>query len=189
MTFPTDVFSGVVIEQITDTRVSKTRYYRNRARGNKAPFFMVALTSPPLPYSEYMATMAVIESYEGALEIFALPNPLPALAAFPDYALDVTANAGSKTVILDRQANYRAGDLIQFSSHAKAYRIASVSIGSGVTTIGLSCPLLETVLTSDDVLYGANVIFQVCLEDVSPMDIQASQSKFGVIDVELIEQA
>ena len=188
MTFPTDKFSQIEIEQITDTRTPDARYFRNRARGNKAPFFMIALTSAKLAYAEYLGVIAKLESYENGLEIFTLPNPKPALAAFPNYLLQANVSAGNKTVSLNRIADYQVGDFIQFSNHAKVYRISQITTGTR-TVIGLSCPLVESVTTSHNVIYGANVVFQVCLEDMSPMKIQESIAKRFIVDVELIEQA
>jgi hypothetical protein len=189
MTYPTHEHSKISFEQLDDTRIQGARYYRNRARGNKASFFMFAITSPLLPYAEYMAHTALINALEGALEIFPFANPLPPLATFSGHSLSVNASRGDKSVTVATTADYKPGDFIQFSNHPKGYQIATKTAGSGVITVGLSCPLLEPVTTSHDVLYGADVVFQMSLNSSFTADIDAQNSKFGVIDVELIEQA
>ena len=186
--FPVDKFSQISVEQMTDTRTPSARYYRNRARGNKAPFFMLALTTPPLPYAEHMEVSAQIESYEGELEIFTLQNPLPELASFSNKNVNAAFAAGVKSVVIGGSHAFRVGDFVQFTNHSKVYRIASVATASN-TTIGLSCPLVESINNTTDLIYGANVVFQVCLSDNYSQEVEARNGKFGVVDVELIEQA
>nr|WP_136252880.1 hypothetical protein [Ningiella ruwaisensis] len=179
----------ISIEQMVDTRTSKTRYFRNRARGNKSPFFMLAITSPPMPYAEFMAYSAMVNSLEGSLEVFDLPNPLPALASFSGHRPDTTFNRGLKVIDIDTDADYKPGDFIQFDNHKKVYQIASKSNISGAIRLTLTCPLVETISTATTVLYGDDVVFQVCLNNQFSAEVDAGKSKFGVIDVELIEQA
>jgi hypothetical protein len=185
--FPVDRFSEISIEQMTDTRIPKERYFRNRARGNKSPYFMIALTTPPLPYAEHMEVSAQIESYEGELEIFTLENPIVSLTAFTNKNVNATYLAGVKSLVITGSHAFRVGDLIQFDNHSKVYRISSV-VRTTNTTVGISCPLVESINSATDLLYGANVVFQVCLNSSYSQEIDA-KSKFGVVDVELIEQA
>lgn len=190
MSFPVSLFQKISFEQITDTRMVDERYYRNRQRGNKAPFFMISCTTIPLDYEAYMAASAKIESYESGLELFTLPNPFPITGTqFPDYNLNATVSAGVKSVVMDRVVDYKVGQFIQFSSHSKVYRIADTSSNGVNTTVSLTCPLLEGVLNTDSVTYGANVLFQLCVNDQFTTEVEANNGKFSVIDVELIEQA
>lgn len=186
--FPVDKFSKVTIEQLVDIRISDTRYYRNRARGNKSPLFMISLTSSPLPYEEHTEVSAQIEAYEGELEIFQITNPLPALAVFTNKNVNATFSRGTKTIVITGNHAFRVGDFVQFNNHLKVYRISEVISGAN-TTISLSCPLIETIINTTQLIYGANVIFQVCLSDNYSQEVSIRNSKFGVVDVELIEQA
>lgn len=186
--FPVDKFSQIEIEQITDTRAPDQRYFRNRARGSKSPYFMISLTSVPLRYEEHTEVSAQIESYEGEFEIFTIQNPLPALASFSNKNVNATFLKGSKTVVISNSNTFRVGDFVKFSNHSKVYRIASVAAATN-TTIGLSCPLVESINNTTDLIYGANVVFQVCLADSYSQSVSIKNSKFGIVDVELIEQA
>ena len=189
MSFPIDKFRVAEIEQIDDIRTPKTRYYRDRAVGNKDSYFMIPVTSIPLKYNEYMRVSAIIQSYRGSLEIFELNNPFPAIESFTNLALDSNALAKQSTIYIDGSRGVAVGDFIQFSNHPKVYWIADVSTAASRTTVKLTCPLAENITTSDSVIYGSDVVFQVCLGDSLSSQISSDSSKYGVVDVELIEQA
>lgn len=188
MSYPIHPYAKIEIEQINDIRTSKSRYYRNRARGNKSSYFMLAITSPAIPYAEFVAYSAQIEALEGELSIFTLPNPLPPLASFSGHTVATTANQGVKQITIDTASNYRVGDFVQFAGHAKVYRISGVAQGAQIT-LTLSCPLVETVTAGTAITYGADVEFQLCMTSNYSATTDAKNSKFGVITSELIEQA
>lgn len=186
--FPIGEFSFISIQPMVDTRFNDPRYYMNVARGNKSPYYVMSLTTSKLPYDEYMALTAVIEASEGILETFTIAHPLPALATFSDQNVHANFNAGSKEVLITGNREFKVGDYIQFSTHTKVYRIASV-LRQTNTTIGLTCPLVEDILSSSTMKYGENVEWKFRLNSEFSTDIAARESKFGIIDVELIEQA
>ena len=178
----------ISIEQVTDIRSPDDRYFRNRARGIRAPYFRLSLTTPPLEYAEHMEVSAQIESFEGAFEVFTFANPLPALASFANQNVNASFAKGVKSVVIAGSHAFRVGDFIKFSNHAKVYRISSVTPGTN-TTIGLSCPLIESISAVTDLIYGANVNFQVCLSNNYSQEVSGKNGNFGMVDVELIEQA
>lgn len=184
MIFPIDKFAKVEIEQRNDIRAPKERLTRNRARGTRSPYFALMLATPSIPYNEYIPLSAAIDGYEGALEIFVIQNPIPSIY---ENENDVTIDyeqKGSKQISINYAGNYSAGDFIQFSGHAKAYRIMSVD-GQNIT---LTHPLVQDVADGATVRYGKHVQFQMCINDTHTTTIDVKQSKFGIIDVELIEQ-
>ncbi|MFW8589814.1 hypothetical protein ACOI22_03330 [Glaciecola sp. 2405UD65-10] len=184
MIFPVDKFAKVEIEQRNDIRASKERLTRNRARGTKSPYFALMLTTPSIPYNEYIPLSAAVDGYEGALEIFVVQNPIPSIYENEnDNTIDFEPK-GSKTIGIDYTGNYSAGDFIQFSGSTKAYRIMEVD-GQSIT---LTHPLLTDIAAGESVYYGKNVQFQMCVNDTHTTTIDVKQSKFGIIDVELIEQ-
>jgi hypothetical protein len=189
MTFPTSKFSEYEIEQVTDTRISDERYFRNRARGNKACYYLITLTTPNIEYSEYIALCAKLESYENGLIIFQLPNPQVSLATFGEQSVSRNAATGTDEVSLLGQRSFKVGDFVQFNNHPKAYRFHDVDVRATTTVIKLSCPLVEAVPTSTKMIYGANVNFQVSLNSKFVQKTSVKNSKFGIVDVELIEQA
>lgn len=188
MTFPVNKFSKISIEQVDDTRTPDARYYRTKAQGNKTSYFLFSLTSPPLPYVEYMALSAKVISYRGALLNFSLPNPIPAIAANTGNSVINEAVRGGLQVDVTTSGTYSAGDFIQFSNHNKAYMISDVEVSANVT-LTLTSPLYKTVPSSSLVIYGADVVFNVSLNDEYSAEISVKNSKFGVVDVEVLEQA
>ncbi|GBL02928.1 hypothetical protein [Glaciecola sp. KUL10] len=189
MNYPYHPNSKIEITQVNDTRISKARYYRNRARGNRASYYMISITSPSLPYDQYMELCALYESLEDGLEIFKLPNPLRPLAAFSGHTVESATQAGLKQINIDTNEPYKVGDFIQFDNHVKVYRIAGVLVDGAILTITLACPLYTSVPANTLVKYGADVEFQCSLLNEFRSTINANKSDRGVIDVELIEQA
>lgn len=186
MTFPIYKFRSIEIEQINDIRITNDRLFRNRARGVRQPYFIISLTSIPLKRNEYLALSAEVISYEGAYEIFEFNNPVPALSVVSGSVVFEQTLKGDKTIRIQSGANYQTGDFIQFEGSTKAYLIAGVTNSAGIQTIRLSCPLIKTIALNATVFYGADVVFQMAVRKTN--SVQISTSKFGVIDVELIEQ-
>lgn len=186
--FPINLFSQISIEQVTDNRAPDDRYFRNRARGSRSPYYRLSLTTPMLDYEEHTEASAQIESFEGEFEIFTVSNPFVPLASFANQNVNATFAKGVKSVSITGSHAFRVGDFVKFSNHAKVYRISSVTPGTN-TTIKLSCPLLESISNTTDLIYGANVNFQVCLSSSYSQEVKASDGNFGIVDVELIEQA
>lgn len=189
MTFPYDKFKALSYEQVNDIRLPGQRYFRNRQRGNKASFFMINLQTPQIPYNEYMALVPKVNAYEQGLELFDLPNPWPPENSLGTQLVDATANINSKTFITVGQPDLRDGAFIRFNNHAKVYQIASTEVFGSDTRVHLSSGLVEQITGSNTFVYGSDVNFQVCIIDPLVAEIDASNSKFGVIDINVIEQA
>lgn len=189
MTFPVDKFSSVEIEQVSDTRVSSPRLFRYRSSGNKSPYWMISLTSAPLAYADGVALSAYLDGLQGALTVFDLPNPLPALATNTGCQITTTAGDGASSLTVNTPNDCRAGDFIQIAGNSKVYRITQDSLGAGTKTITITPPLVASVPTAPtNFNYGQDVTFQVALENRSNGTVSASSGKFITHDVELIEQ-
>lgn len=186
MTFPITKFKYIEFEQINDTRITKDRFYRNRARGTQHSYFKFALTTIPLRNDDYRELSAEVMGYEGSFEIFSINNPIPALSSVTSDVTYEQTIKGSKTIRIQTTKDYKVGDFIQFSGSTKAYIISGLTDSGGIKTIRLSCPLIKTILIGSSVIYGANVVFQMSLRN--PNTVQIDTSNFGVLDVELIEQ-
>lgn len=193
--FPINKFSSVNTELVSDSRAPKERLKRYKSEGPKTPYYRFTLTTPPLPLREGMALAAVLDSYHGNINNFDLSNPIPQQKAQTGLYLYQAANKGAGTVVLaGAQPNevdaVIAGDFIQINGSRKAYRILADSNAnsSGHVEVKLTQALIQNYLAPSVVKYGANVVFQVCMEDRDSADITAKDSKFISHDVELIEQ-
>jgi hypothetical protein len=195
VTFPLTEFSNVSITQVVDARMPKTRYLRSRVEGNRRPYFMVELTTTPLPYAEGMAAAAYMDSLKVGLTVFALPNPLPALATRTGLSSNGINLPESTSITLDgatpSQTNALVGgDFIQYTNHQKVYRLVGNknANGAGEVTATITPELFSQVNNNEVIQYGENVVFQVCLDDYVSMDVRANNGKFIVFTVTLIEQ-
>lgn len=189
MMYPTNKFNSVNIEQVSDTRVGEPRLFRNRSYGNKDPYWLITMVTPPLPYSEGMGLAAFLDSLLGAFEKFDLPCPVPQISSNPNSYLSANAIKGTTYLNVVTPNDVKAGDFVQFSGNKKVYRITEDSLGAGTKTIKITPPLVESIPTAPTtMLYGDDVVFQVSLEDRSAGEITAERGKFIIHDVELIEQ-
>lgn len=189
MIFPTSKFQSVTVEQVSDTRVGEARLFRNRSYGNKEPYWLFTMITPPLPYAEGMGLAAFLDSLLGGFEKFDLPCPVPQISSNPNSTLNTTANKGATQLNVATPNDARSGDFVQVAGSKKVYRVTQDSLGAGTKTITITPPLMESVLSAPStLLYGNDVVFQVSLEDRSAGEVTAERGKFMIHDVELIEQ-
>lgn len=189
MTFPIDVFSVIEISQVSDTRSGPQRLFRYKHEGFRSPFWMMNITTPPLDYQTGVGLSAYLDSLQGNLNTFDLPNPLPSIANNPASIIYATASVGATTLLVNTATDCRAGDFIQLNSGTKVYRIVSDSFGIGNKSITITPPLIQSVNSVPVAFnYGSDVVFRVSMEDRGEATIAASNGNFITHDVELIEQ-
>ena len=195
MTFRLTDFASVSITQVLDIRTTGNRYKRSRVEGNKKPYWMIELTTSPLPYAQGMAAAAYLDSLKGSLEIIKLPVPLPNLVNRSGLTNTSADDAGDKVASINGFSNnlnnaVLAGDFIQFTNHQKVYRIVNnaASNGSGQLSATITPELFKSTTLNEPVKYGDAVLFQCCLDDYVSMDVSANDSKFVVFNITLVEQ-
>lgn len=196
MSFPTNKFSFLQPELITDVRTSKQRYFRSRTEGPLESYWQISATTPPLEYAEGMGVAAKLDSFIGELTVFNLNNPFPQIVANSGLSVDTSVIEGVTAVDLtgfpaSQTGAARAGDFFQFANSTKVYRITddSNSDGTGKATVNFTPPLYANANATTLVNYGDAVAFQVCMIDRSQGGINASNGKNIIHDVVLIEQA
>lgn len=189
MTFPVNAFAAVEIEQEHDTRVSRRRLFRYRNAGNKSPFWAINLTTPMITKAEGMGLSAYLDSLQGALTIFTIKNPLPAIQDNPNSFVSATASSGTNQITVSTPGDCVAGDFIRPTNSPKVYRVVQGALGSGVKNIVIT-PRLMVDITSVplSMQYGSEVDFQVCLVNRSGGEFEGNREDYTVIDAELIEQ-
>lgn len=194
MTFPTDKFASVNFELVSDTRTPSARLYRNRNKGSKTPFYMFSLTTPPLPYVEAMEVGAMLDSFQGALEVFTLNNPIPSIKQHNGLYLVSAATKGDTSITIGgfptNLTKAASVDFIKLEGSPKCYRIKAPadSNSSGQAVVELTQALIQNYPINTLIDYGENVVFQVSMENRDSGDISSRNSKYIVHDVELIEQ-
>lgn len=195
MTFPIDKFEVAGIEQVSDTRTPKPRLFRYRYRGSKKPFWQINLTSVPLDYATGLAVAAYLDGLEGALTVFNLPCPIPALASYTGLTVASAVGKDASTVTVtglpaNQAEALMAGDFIQFAGSPKAYRLTKTTFSnaSGDAIAWVTPRLMAGMNSGVAVSYGDAVQFQVAMEKRNSADVDAKKGKFMVHDVELIEQ-
>lgn len=196
MTFPVDAFQSVNIELISDTRAPSQRYFRYVNSGNRDPYYMITMTTSPLEYAEGRRLNAYLNSLQGELVKFDLPNPIPPIFQHTNKVVNGSRAAGSSTVLIAAftplaTSPVSPGEIVQFGTNPKAYEVLSCSNAdsSGNVTITLVQPLISDVPNAAVVKLGANVTFRVRMVSRNSGNITANQAKYTVHDVELIEQA
>tara|TARA_B100001063_G_C16778208_1_gene567788 strand:+ start:2555 stop:3142 length:588 start_codon:yes stop_codon:yes gene_type:complete len=193
--FPIDKFSAVKAELVVDSRAPAARLYRYKSAGTLTPYYRFTLTSPPLEYREAMAVDATLDSYHGNLVNFPLQNPLPQIKSRTGLFLYVTASKGDSQITVGGFPSNEvdaavAGDFLKITGSQKSYRILSdaTANASGQCVIKLTQPLIQAYSAPAVIDYGADVVFQVCMEDRDSGEVSVQNNKFVVHDVELIEQ-
>lgn len=193
--FPTDKFASVKAELVTDSRAPKERLTRYKSEGPLTPYYRFTMTTPPLPLREGMAVDAVLDSYHGNIKNFDLPNPIPQQKAQSGLFLYQAASKGDDLITLagfeeNEVDAVIAGDFITISGSRKAYRVVfdANANAAGHAQVKLTQGIIQDYAAPSGVTYGADVVFQVCMEDRDSAEISAKDSKFVSHDVELIEQ-
>lgn len=196
MSFPISQFEMLTHPVlVTDTRTADNRLYRNRNRGSKTPYYMFEFSSVELDYAESRKVSAKINSYQGPLEIFTLPNPMISLKSHSGLSLASAAQVGDDTVdIAGGGANitdaFHAGDFIRIAGSAKAYEVAenANTNSSSVASVKLTQGVVQVHASGSAVDYGDDVEFQVCVDSYDAGDITPAKGLYAVHDLVLIEQ-
>jgi len=196
MTFPISQFEMLTHPVlVTDTRTADNRLYRNRNQGSKTPYYMFEFSSVELDYAKSRQVSAKINSYQGPLEIFALPNPMISIKSHSGLSLNAAAQKGDLEVSIDGGGNsvadaFHAGDFISIAGSAKAYEIAdnASTDGAGIALVKLTQGVVQDYPADAAIDYGDNVNFQVCVDSYDAGDITPAQGLYAVHDLVLIEQ-
>lgn len=196
MTFPISEFEMLTHPVlVSDTRTADNRLYRHRNQGSKTPYYMFEFASIELDYAESRKVSAKINSYQGSLVIFQLPNPMISLKSHTGLTVAKAGSKGSDTITLGGGgANitnaFLAGDFIRPNGSAKAYEIAEDASTDflGEADVKLTQALVQDYAANASVDYGDDVEFQVCVDSYSAGDITPQNGLYAVHDLVLIEQ-
>lgn len=193
--FPTNDFESIQAELISHTIIPKARLRRYRSKSGKEPYYQFSLQSQIKPYREFSRIDAMLDSYQGEFEVFALPNPMISHKAQTGLYLYQAANKGTDTVVLaGAQPNevdaVIAGDFIQINGSKKAYRVLedANANSSGHVLVKLTQTLIQNYLAPSVIKYGSEVEFQVSMTDRDSDATTADKARWGSHYVELIEQ-
>ena len=193
--FPTNDFESIQAELISHTIIPKARLRRYRSKSGKEPYYQFSLQSQVKPYREFSRIDAVLDSYQGEFEVFALPNPMVSHRTQTGLYLYQAANKGAGTVVLaGAQPNevdaVIAGDFIQINGSKKAYRVLedANANSSGLVDVKLTQTLIQNYLAPSVIKYGSEVEFQVSMTDRDSDATTADKARWGSHYVELIEQ-
>lgn len=188
-------FAKAEISQVADVKAPKSQYYRHRVKSNKTPYWMLNITSSKTDYIASMGASAKLDSMLGEYTLFPINSPFPTLNNQPNAKTNASYNKDISTITLkgllaNQVGAVVAGEFIQFSSHQKVYRVTDTSNsgGTGLASINFTPALVSAVAIDEDVSFGEDCVFQVCLDKYHSMEIDANQSKYCVFDLQLIEQ-
>jgi hypothetical protein len=196
MTFRITNYSKIEITQIVDVRTTaKNRYNRARIEGPNRAFWQIDITTPPLPYAEAMGVAAYLDSLKGSLEIIEVPNPLPEIVTRTGLTTLTIDDQESKAIQItgfgsNQQNAVVAGDFIKHSASQKIHRIVDTSNanGAGNVTATITPELYSDTVAGGVLKYGDAISFQCCLEEYYSMNVSASNGKFVVFNITLMEQ-
>jgi hypothetical protein len=196
MTFRITRYSKIEITQVVDVRTTaKNKYNRARIEGPNRAFWQIDMTTPPLPYAEAMGVAAYLDSLKGSLEIIEVPNPLPELATRTGLTTLAIDAKESKTLRIDGFISHQsnavvAGDFVQHSTSQKVHRIVNTANANDSNNVSATItPELYANTEAGGLLkYGDAVIFQCCLDEYYSMNVSASNGKFVVFNITLMEQ-
>lgn len=193
--FPTNDFESIQAELISHTIIPKARLRRYRSKSSKEPYYQFSLQSQMKNYREFSRIDAVLDSYQGEFEVFALVNPMISHRAQTGLYVYQAANKGASTIILaGAQPNevdaVIAGDFLQITGSKKAYRVLedANANSSGHVEVKLTQALIQNHLAPSSVKYGDAVEFQVSMTDRDSDATTADKARWGSHYVELIEQ-
>ena len=193
--FPTNDFESIQAELISHTIIPKARLRRYRSKSGKEPYYQFSLQSQVKPYREFSRIDAVLDSYQGEFEVFALPNPMISHKTQTGLYLYQDANKGADTIVLGGVPSSEidaviAGDFLQINGSKKAYRVLSDANAdaAGRVTVKLTQPLIKNYVSPSVVKYGDAVEFQVSMTDRDSDATTADKARWGSHFVELIEQ-
>lgn len=193
--FPTDDFESIQAELVSYTKAADLRLFRYRSKSSKSPHYKFMLQSQLKNYRDFSRIDAVLDSYCGEFEIFALKNPMVSHKTNTGLFLHSNASRGAKSIVVGGFAASQvdavaAGDFIQINSSKKAYRILSDADANaaGQVTIQLTQALIKDYLSPATIAYGDDVEFQVSMVDRDSDSTNASKGKWGSHFVELVEQ-
>jgi hypothetical protein len=195
MTFRISEYSKIEITQVVDVRTTaKNKYNRARIEGPNRAFWQIDITTPPLPYAEAMGVAAYLDSLKGSLEIIEVPNPLPELATRTGLTTLAIDAKESKTIQINGFSNNQsgavvAGDFVQHSTSQKVHRIVNTANAdaTGNLTATVTPELYANTAAGGLLKYG-KVSFQCCLDEYYSMEVSASNGKFVVFNITLLEQ-
>lgn len=189
------IFSYADITQSADVKLPKNQYYRHRVKSNKTPFWKLNLTTTLIDYVEMMGVSAKLDSMLGSYTIFSIKSPFSTLNNQPNAKVHANYNKDISTITLkgliaNQVGAVVAGEFIQFSNHQKVYRVieTSNSGSTGLTSINFTPALVSAVAIDDNVSFGQDCNFQVCLSDYHKMEVTSKNGRYGSFDIELIEQ-
>lgn len=193
--FPIDDFESIQAELINFTKAADLRLFRYRSKSPKSPLYKFMLQSQLKNYRDFSRIDAVLDSYCGEFEIFALRNPMVSHQSNTGIFLQSNASRGATSIVLGGFAANQidavaAGDFIQLNSSKKAYRILADANANaaGQVTVQLTQSLIKDYLSPSVVAYGDDVEFQVSMVDRDSDSTDASKGKWGSHYVELVEQ-
>lgn len=193
--FPTNDFESIQAELISHTIIPKARLRRYRSKSGKEPYYQFSLQSQIKPYREFSRIDAMLDSYQGEFEVFALPNPMISHKAQTGLYLYQSANKGADTIVLGGATSNEidaviAGDFLQINGSKKAYRVLSDANAdaAGRVTVKLTQPLIQNYISPSTIKYGDAVEFQVSMTDRDSDATTADKARWGSHYVELIEQ-
>ncbi len=196
MTFRITNYSKIEITQIVDVRTTaKNKYNRGRIEGPNRAYWQIDITTPRLPYAEAMGVAAYLDSLKGSLEIIEVPNPLPELVTRTGLTTLTIDDQESKAIQItgfgsNQQNAVVAGDFIKHSASQKIHRIVDTSNanGAGNVTATITPELYADTVAGGVLKYGDAISFQCCLETYYSMNVSASNGKYVVFNITLMEQ-
>jgi hypothetical protein len=195
MTFRITKYSEINIQQIVDVRTDPKRLNRPRIEGPRRAFWQIDITTPPLPYAEAMGVAAYLDSLKGSLEIIEVPNPLPEIVTRTGLTTLTIDDQESKAIQItgfgsNQQNAVVAGDFIKHSASQKIHRIVDTSNANeaGNVTATITPELYADTVPGGVLKYGDAISFQCCLETYYSMNVSASNGKYVVFNITLMEQ-
>lgn len=195
MTFPTDDFAECEISQEVDVIAPGPRLRRVKRMGPKAPYWLIALTTPPNTTEKGEEIGAYIDHTLAGVVNFPLPNPKASLVERSGISTSTSAAIGATQIGLrnftpNQPGGVKAGDFFNFVGDLKTYKIVFTQNADqgGELTATFTPPAMQNIPANTPINYGSAAVFQVSLLDSVPTKVNTDDGQLIVHDLELIEQ-
>lgn len=166
-------------ETITLTNAPKNSFIRRYKKLGNSQRWGLDFTSIPLPYQTAMAITAQLNGLHGKYGKINIPNPFlfNGIDQLVAVNSDVTAENNQVSLSLTTATNaFLVGDLVQFG-HNKVYQVMGWNSGSKILEI--FPPLAQSVLASEIVKTGENVMFY-CSHDDDNVEITVNNFNVAI---------
>ena len=160
---------------------------RQQVRSFGGQYYSATITMPLLSEKDLRTVYAFLIKQRGGRNSFTIaPTNLKNVSGTQGTSVGCGAGTiGNTTIALDSGTGlYKAGDMIKFSGHSKAYMI--VIDQPGTTTITFEPPLTTTVASSETIKSGSTFEMTVRLTE-DAIGYSLDESGYGEIEFKVVE--